>query len=66
MLTAVRSQITPMPTADASRLLSSTAGQNTPRYATNATAMAALPTQAAIQYPHAVQKPAKSPNARCA
>ncbi len=32
----------------------------------NATAIAALPAQAAIQYPHAVWKPTKSPNAWCA
>jgi hypothetical protein len=38
--------------------------QKYPRYPTNATAIAALPTHTAIQYPHAVRKPTKSPKAR--
>src|SRR4029453_3682995 len=40
------------------------AGKNGVRYPTNATASAPRPTQIAIQYPHAIRKPANSPNAR--
>ena len=49
MFTIVNSQIAPTATSAASQFDVRTSSQNTPRYPANATAIAAFPTQAAIQ-----------------
>src|SRR3954468_9803093 len=65
MLTAVASHTRPIAIRAVTQLVE-TFGQYTLRYPANATAIAALPAQTAIQYPQAVWNPTKSPNARCA
>jgi hypothetical protein len=64
MFTNVSSQIAASARMTASTRFVPASPQKTERYPTNATAIAALPAQTAIQYPHAVWKPMKSPNAR--
>src|SRR3954471_12760438 len=65
MLTAVASHTRPIAIRAVTQLVEAF-GQYTLRYPAKATAIAALPAQTAIQYPQAVWKPTKSPNARWA